>query len=172
MATNNSLNTYIVPTATYEVTQPSQPAFLVYLATDDDDKVGAGSYTYGDTDVNTTLTEIYDQNADFTVGASGGAVFTAPVDGRYLLTLKASANDLTTAQQYSSQIITSNRTYEMIEAMGFTGGQLTGNIEIIADMDATDTAKFWLAIPDSTGLFGDVVGNANMESCMSGCLLV
>jgi len=134
--TVNSVNTYIVPTVANEVTMPSQPAFLAYLANDDNDVTGNGTlYQLGTT--GNALTEIFDQNADFNVNGT----FTSPVTGRYYLTstiefLQAAAG--TTAQ---INIVTSNRTYTYEDGCD-TNVNTNGSIQLaaLADMDAADTA--------------------------------
>ncbi len=77
-------DTWIMTTAG-ERTMPLQPAFQAYLASTDSNITGDGtSFTLGDTDVGTALTSVYNIGGHFTLGASGGAFFTAPVDGIYL----------------------------------------------------------------------------------------
>lgn len=174
MTTVNSVNTYIVPTAANEVTMPSQPAFLGYLATDDLNVTGDGTvFILGDTDVGTALTEVFDQNADFVTGSSAGAVFTAPVTGRYflagaLLFLQAAAG--TTADIY---ITTSNRTYRRADGCD-TDANNNGSIEIatLADMDATDTATISGLVNGVGALTVDVDGSVSLISWFAGNLAV
>lgn len=75
MATNNSVNTYIVPTAANEVRMPSQPAFSAYNNTLRTNATGDGTlYTV------IFDGENFDQNSDYNTGTG---VFTAPITGRY-----------------------------------------------------------------------------------------
>ena len=77
MATNNSINTYEVPTAAGERTMPLQPAFVAYNDAIILNITGNGTpYTV------LYDTEVVDQNGDYddTTG-----VFTAPITGFYLL---------------------------------------------------------------------------------------
>lgn len=166
MTTNNSVNTYIVPTTNNEVTMPSQPAFLAYLATTDNNVTGAGGvYTLGS---GNALTEVYDQNSDFNTNGT----FTAPVTGKYLLTFQATIINLTQATSIQANIITSNRTYSSFRSCNATAGTLVLNIAVVADMDATDTATYTIIVTGEAGNIGDAYGVPQMRNCVSGCLLV
>ena len=108
-------DTFIM-TAAGENTKPLQPAFLAYLATEDVNVTGNNTiYFLGDTDIGNTLTEVFDQNGDFTPGASGGAIFTAPITGRYAFFLGIRANDVTSsATAWTMDFSTSNRRYDYV----------------------------------------------------------
>lgn len=135
--TVNAINTYIVPTAANEVTMPSQPAFLGRLSAADNNVTGNSTvYTLG---TNTAFTEIYDQNADFTLNP---ATFTAPVTGKYELSMNLRVTGGVADGLLTCQIVTSNRTIEghsiIIVALSGPGTQ----VSIVTDMDAADTATF------------------------------
>lgn len=134
--TVNAVNTYIVPSAANEVTMPSQPAFLGTLIGPDNNVTGNGTlYTIG---AAVAFTQIFDQNADFNTNGT----FTAPVTGRYLLIFKCRI--FSAAANISSyiQIVTSNRTYQN-HRMTTAAVQEHGlQVDVLADMDATDTAIY------------------------------
>ena len=115
------------------VTQPLQSAFLVF-STDSND------FPLNDTRLMTLDTEVFDQNGDV-----ASNVFTAPVTGRYNLSLSlyftAIASDSNYLEVY---LTTSNRTYYFIIDPGTfdqTGAYHTITASVLADMDASDTAS-------------------------------
>ena len=141
MTTVNSVNTYIVATATNEVTMPLQPAFGAYLGSDDTNVTGNGTvYTLG---TNVALTEVFDQNADFNVNGT----LTSPVTGRYFIECTM---DLTTPAGNEiggvHRIVTSNASYKIsMNPDTYTngsGGSYGLCIHHTVDMDAADTATF------------------------------
>jgi hypothetical protein len=92
--------------------------------------------------VNTTVpfgTEIFDQNSDF-----ASDTFTAPVTGKYQLSLQIRFNQLDVdGTFYEIKISTSNREYINIIDMRPADSDTpnyTSNFTILADMDAGDTA--------------------------------
>ena len=148
MVTNNSANTYIVPTANHEVTQPLQPAFLAYLASYDNNRTGTGTvYTLG---TNVAFTEVFDQNADFNTNGT----FTASVTGRYLLIYVIRVFGTNNNYSIYIEIVTSNRTYKF-NKFNVTGiGEVGVGFQTIADMDASDTVTFKVV---GTGIGSDIV---------------
>ena len=154
MATNNSANTYIVPTTDNEVTQPSQPAFLASLNANDANVTGAGAvYLVG---TNVALTEIFDQNADFNTNGT----FTAPVNGRYTFHCQVRFIALTAASTRGEIIlVTSNRSFYCETAnsgaMRANSNDLGMGQSFLMDMDAADTATMRAA---DNGEVGDIVG--------------
>lgn len=137
MATISPSYTYIVPTAANEVTMPFQPAFLGRLSGFDNDVTGDGTlYTLGGA---VPFTQIYDQNADFNTNGT----FTAPVTGKYLLTFKLRlvTGGLPTVSSYI-QIVTSNRTYQNHRMTTTVANQHGIQVDVLADMDAADTAIY------------------------------
>jgi len=92
--------------------------------------------------VDTTVpfgTEIFDQNSDF-----ASNTFTAPVTGKYQLSLQIRFNQLDVdGTFYEVKITTSNREYINIIDMRPADEDTpnyTSNFTILADMDASDTA--------------------------------
>ena len=89
-------------------------------------------------------TEIFDLNADFNTSTF---TFTAPVTGKYLLTFSATlANVDTNATLIAIYIDTSNRDYADSNTFGINGysadePRVEVSQTVVADMDASDTAK-------------------------------
>ena len=139
-----------------EMTNGSQPAFGANLGSQDANETGDGTAFYlGDTDVGTTLTEVFDQNSDFTPGASGGAYFTAPVSGRYYFNAVWTISGLTSSHTTANtRFYTSNKQFNCFG--GDYGAIATGTsilyvtIEAYADMDAMDTCKTRMFVDNGT----------------------
>ena len=144
------------------VTKPLQPAFLAKAGTQNNLAVGA----YVDIIYST---EIFDNNADYN---TGNYTFTAPVTGRYhfSFSLNLTAVDTAGMNYVWFQLDTSNRDYRLdimhsnladadLALHGFKG-------TVIADMDASDTAKIQFYQDGGTAQ-ADVDGN----SFFSGYLL-
>jgi len=108
-------NDTFIMTAAGERTMPLQPAFFAYQGTLDENVTGGGTvFILGDTDVGTTLTESYDQNGDFTPGASGGAYFTAPVTGIYRFDLTIHVTGVTSAMTQGTLSITDGTDFYLV----------------------------------------------------------
>ena len=114
------------------ITKPLQPAFLATPSTNQNDMSNSGNVTvvFGN--------EVYDQNSDF-----ASNTFTAPVDGKYFLSLSLYLLNLDSAAgYYQITIDTSNRDYFHLIDPNYSG-DLTYygvNMGVVADMDANDTA--------------------------------
>lgn len=169
MATNNSINTYVVPTSANEVTMPSQPAFLGVLSGADANVTGAGTgYTVG---TNVAFTEIFDQNTDFNTNGT----FTAPVTGRYLLSLSIQADNIAAGMnQGAMQLVTSNRTLYVnsespIACLNAGSSGIIFGGGFVSDMDAADTATCYIVI---NGGAGDTVDLGTAGTYFSGYLAV
>lgn len=147
-----------------EINFPLQPAFLGFLPSNDVDQTGnAGIYTLGTV---TALTEVFDQNGDFTTAG----VFTAPVTGKYYLSAQAYVTGETIATTITVNIVTSNRTYG---ASTFrTAGNLNQNygFSVLADMDASDTATVTIVCNGEAANTDDIVGGSNNATRFSGYL--
>ena len=117
------------------VTMPLQPAFSVNKGGTNQDNLAIGS------DVTITFdTERFDNNADFNLGANS---FTAPVTGKYMLSLSIRFNNVDSAAAYVlPMIITSNEVYRFIFDPDFGQDAAYWNVafSVLADMDASDTA--------------------------------
>jgi hypothetical protein len=171
-------NDTFVMSSAGERTMPLQPAFLAVLGSDDLNQTGDGTvFILGDTDVGTALTEIYDQNGDLTAGSSSGAVFTAPVTGRYHFEILVQITDIAAAHTTSQlRLITSNRTYDFANlspgAAKSNGNTYTLHGSTYADMDAADTATVTIAVFGGAKQI-DITGTAGgVEfTTFSGCLI-
>ena len=130
--------------ATGAVTKPLQPAFQVKLP-------GAQSNIA----VNSAVTilfanEAFDQNADFDTSTY---TFTAPITGKYQLNIMILVSNLDSASTYYQiQLITSNRSYYHTIDPDFGQDNVyhNQNINILADMDASDTAIVKILQPSGT----------------------
>jgi hypothetical protein len=170
MTTNNSVNTYIVPTTANEVTMPSQPAFLAFNSVQDNDVTGNGAqYTV------VFDTEIFDQNSDYNTGTG---TFTAPVTGRYQINWNVGISDLTAAMtSVLMRVPTSNRNYDGPQwnigtaRTASNSGDL--NMSFLCDMDAADTATFTIGVYNGGGNTADVQGtDTDPVTWVSGYLAV
>ena len=142
------------------ITKPLQPAFLAQPS-------GAQS----DLAVNTMVdiafaTERFDQNGDYST-----PTFTAPVTGKYLLRAGVRFADLDTASTYFIMyMLTSNRSYQSIISLDRFSNDvayLTRTLSVVADMDASDTAKVQVLFQVS----GSAQTDVDTDSFFSGCLL-
>ena len=157
-------NDTFIMTAAGERTMPLQSAFLAYANANLTNVTGDGTnYTV------VFNTEVFDQNSDF----DGTSTFTAPVTGRYHFIYNGEWDDIAAAHTNSyTQIVTSNRTYQAnnFDPGNFaSGGNLGYHQEVLADMDASDTAVFKTAVVGSTKVV-DLVGAATMNTMASGYL--
>jgi len=164
MTTANSVNTYIVPTATREVTMPLQPAFLAFLSAIDTNVTGASTeYTFG----TTALTEVYDQNADFNVNGT----FTAPVTGRYMVNASLTMAGCTIATFFNFKIVSSNRTYW--NQVNRAASALNQDLQIssFVDMDTADTFTITITAGGEAADTIDITGDATILFSFCSCSL-
>ena len=103
--------------------------------------------------INTEVTVVFDTEI-FDIGSNFASnTFTAPVTGKYFLGASLSLNAIDIdAAYYQLQLITSNRTYYSIMDPTQFAGDLSYwelYVDVIADMDATDTA--YIALYQSGG---------------------
>tara|TARA_X000001382_G_scaffold106190_1_gene81555 strand:+ start:1 stop:2064 length:2064 start_codon:yes stop_codon:yes gene_type:complete len=144
------------------VTMPKQSAFQARPTSQ------ISNVTDGSSQTLTMATEVFDQNADYD---HTNNTFTAPVTGKYLLTLMLRVQSVDTASQYFQTIIlTSNKEYQSI----FSSNVLSSDptywdtiVSVVADMDATDTAIPRVFIESSGAAQVDIA----TDSYFSGCLL-
>ena len=123
--------------STGAVTMPYQTAFLVRPSTSQTNFAPSANVTavWG--------SEIFDQNSDFSSNT-----FTAPVTGRYLLTVNLALRDVDSAASYiQSVLVTSNRGYELL----WSGNGLAQDVQYwyqsfsaFTDMDAGDTSYVYV----------------------------
>ena len=152
-----------------EINYPLQPAFSAYLDTTVSNVTGTGtSFTLGTT---TALTEIFDQNSDF---ATSGT-FTAPVTGRYLLSVTWRISGIVASTNGNINIVTSNRSYSAMTQnplnVQSSGSGWKPSSVVFADMDAADTATFTMSASGEAGDVIDVIGAANPTTFCYGYLV-
>ena len=167
-ATDNAFKLYNYATSSYAmivdatgaVTKPLQPAFLAKVASAQNN---LANY------VNVLIfgTEIFDQNADF--NPSNG-IFTAPVTGKYMLSTFIGLDQIppTGTGVLQLQIAASNRTVlAAFDPIVFdaVSTKYTFTQSLLVDMDAGDTAKIQVYMPESTSTI-----DINLESYFSGYL--
>jgi len=141
------------------VNMPLQPAFLARPA--------SAQTNFGADGNNDTVvfgTEVFDQNADF-----ASNTFTAPVTGKYQLSVNLYLTDLdSAANYYQATLITSNRSYFYAYDVSSTDSdpnRFTFQLTVLADMDANDTASVGVL---QSG--GTAQTDINVESFFSGFL--
>lgn len=113
-------------------------------------------------------TEVFDQGSDF----DGTSTFTAPVTGRYLLTVLVQVGGMTntTVDQRQIELVTSNDVYVSLQDEGdYNGSKTSQAIAVIADLDASDTATVRVTNTGDTG--GKIHDIAAGEAHFSGILL-
>ena len=158
---------HIVIDETGAVTKPLQPAFHVEATTNE-------NCTGGGTTVSPVAfsTERWDVNSDFSSNT-----FTAPVTGKYLLYTQISMGGVTTSMTTGQiSIVTSNRTHKRwfhpsnMEAQSGANG-MTINLNVVTDMDASDTATVTLTLSNGTDA-ADIFANiGDAYSYFGGMLL-
>jgi hypothetical protein len=141
------------------VTKPAQPSFQARPASQQSN-IATGSavgVVFG--------TEIFDQGADF-----ASNTFTAPVAGRYMLSVNLYLSSVdSAADYYSLALTTSNRHYESIidPDYGQDSVYLTITHSALADMDASDTAI--VTLTQNTGTAQTDIGTASYFSGYLAC---
>ena len=149
--TNNT--NHLIIDGNGHVTKPKQPAFSVT------------SNQMNNLAINNTTTiqfanEIFDQNADFN---HSNYTFTAPVTGKYMLNVNLRMDNVDIAHMYMYMILaTSNREYEwLLDISEYQNDldYLPFTINVLADMDASDTALVKMHIPNAGSAQSDVVGS-------------
>jgi len=165
--------TYWQMEGTGERTMPLQSAFFAYLGASVTNTTGNNNvWQLGTT---TTLTEIFDQNADFNVNGT----FTSPVTGKYNLDGGIRATAITAAMTSGYlQLITSNRTYTpnnvncaASRTVASFANYYSFAVSVLTDMDAADTATLAYNIFGGAGNTVTCVGAAAPDSFFSGSLI-
>jgi hypothetical protein len=136
------------------VTMPKQPAFSVTANQQNDLSINASN-------VIQFANEIFDLNADFN---TSNYTFTAPVTGKYMLNVNLRMDNVDRDHSYMYMILaTSNREYEWLVdvSVGYSSDPdyLPFTINVLADMDASDTAQVKMHIPNAGAAQSDVVGS-------------
>ena len=128
-----------------EVTMPLQPAFSAYLNSSQNDIAANNSFVTVNFD-----TEVFDQNADYNTSTY---TFTAPVTGKYQFNASVSLNNLDSSSNYAFiSVSTSNRSYYNYIGANHMDqdDRVLLPISILADLDASDTAKINILINTGT----------------------
>ena len=152
---------HMVFDANGHITKPLQPAFLVKPTSTQSDVSGSDNTIVLDN-------ELFDQNADFN---TSNYTFTAPVTGKYYLSLNLYVDQMPNdASYFEPKIVTSNRTYYGAtidnEAYDQTVSYLGLSFSLLVDMDVNDTAlcKF-------TQASGTASADINVVTTFSGHLV-
>jgi hypothetical protein len=127
------------------VTMPKQSAFSAYLSAAQNNIAANNSFV--DVQFNT---EVFDLNADYN---TSNYTFTAPVTGKYQFNAAISLSNLDSSSDYAFvTLTTSNRAYyNYIGANQMDADdRMLLPISILADLDASDTAKIRLGIYTGT----------------------
>ena len=166
MVTINSCNTELDVGAAGEVTRPVQPAFFAFLSATDNNRTGAGAtYIIGSF---VPFIERYDQGNNFT----SGGFFTAPVAGRYAFYITVYIENMTTVQEVTSIISSSNVTVWSVDRVVL--GQPSGgsNNAAIIDMDAGDICLPQVMAAGEAGNTCNIGGSSPSKVTFSGNLVV
>ena len=139
-----------------EVTKAAQPAFLVFPASNQNNiAINAA------TDI-VFATEVFDVGANF-----ASNTFTAPITGKYVMSFVMYLMNLDIdTQYYSFNLITSNRTYYNAFSPNFSADAEYQNFNFsgVLDMDASDTAKVSISIPNNGAAQADLYGDGSFFS--------
>jgi len=158
LSTNNTTAMNI--TGDGEITTPLQPAFLVKPA-GIQSNIGIND---GTAVVVTFDSEVYDIGGNFASNA-----FTAPVTGKYFLSLNLYLQSVDSAANFiAAYIYTSNRYYLYIvdPDFGQDAAYWTLGFSVVADMDANDTVNARFA-----QYTGTIQADVNTDSTFSGFLV-
>ena len=129
-----STSTALTIDANGHINLPTQCAFLAKPASNQTNLLDNETISFGN--------EVFDQNSDYN---NTTMVFTAPVSGKYFLSISVRIDDLDTATNFARcKLVTSNNTFD---ANIVDPGVLASDPEywnfqtaVLADMDASDTA--------------------------------
>jgi len=119
-----------------ERSMPLQPCFSAYVSAEVPDVTG-------DDTIYTIIfdTERIDTTNDYN---NSNGIFTAPITGRYFLSMQQEYRNANAHIYFNTTITTSNRTWEVHEewpgGVPATNTDLTYTVTVIADMDLGDTA--------------------------------
>jgi len=143
------------------ITKPNQPAFQVRKSADQSNVSASDGVVTVSFD-----TEVFDVNSDF-----ASNTFTAPVTGKYFLSINVYLGQIDTAASYILiGIRTSNRDYYRILDPNFSAdvNYYGMNFSVLADLDASDTAFIWWQSNGGTAQVDIIAANGTQ---FQGCLL-
>ena len=160
----SSSTAFMTIDANGHITKPLQPAFLVRKGSDSNNiSTGTGVSVVFDT-------ETFDQNGDFN---NSTGVFTAPVTGRYQLNVHVYVQQIPVDTSYFYiQLNTSNNAIlDIIDPAAYDQEMTyyTFSINILADMDASDTASVIVYQQGGTQQV-DIDGSNEINTSFSGFL--
>lgn len=142
----------------------TQPAFLVMLSATASNVTGDGTaYTVA------WDSETFDQASNYSSN-----VFTAPVGGRYQLSVFIQLEGVAAGHdRISLLIVTSNRTYflDWGDVAPDVNGRVGMVMTVLADMDANDTAAVQAGVSGSTKVVDVLGGTSTVSSQYSGYLV-
>lgn len=153
---------------------PTQPAFSAWQNGNQTNATGAGTeYFLGTT---TDLTEIFDQNSNFTHTTG---VFESPVNGIYFLSTTIFVSSITAAMTTGQTFFrTSNRIYLGSNLNCAAARTVAGSADtyqfmctVLADMDVGDTATSSVNITGGAGNTATINGSTNAVTMFCGQLL-
>jgi hypothetical protein len=147
--------------STGTVLMPNQPSFQVRKSADQSNVSASDSVITVSFD-----TEVFDVNSDF-----ASNTFTAPVTGKYFLSINVYLAQIDTAAGYILiGIRTSNRDYYRIFDPNFSAdvNYYGMNFSVLADLDASDTAFIWWQSNGGTAQVDIIAANGTQ---FQGCLL-
>ena len=157
----------VIVTDNGEMTNASQPSFLGVLNATDSNVTGNGTtYSLG---TNTAMTEIFDQNGDYDPGGAGAATFTAPVTGRYFISMHVRYNSTTGGNDMIENMVTSNRTYQDRYNPPSLATQ-SRLLSAVCDMDAADTCT-WEVFMNGVGADTVDLISSNTQTNVCGALI-
>lgn len=163
-------NDHFAMSADGERTLPLNPCFYAVLGSDESNVTGSGTaHTLG---TSTAFTSVYDQGSN--LSSLNPVTFTAPITGRYALTVNCgfSGVDTATATSTRTVIVTSNRNHTIFTGYSPDVDSLGTNVSMVVDMDASDTATFTGTVFGQVGDTADIEGvAADGFTGVSGCLV-
>jgi hypothetical protein len=151
-------NDKLIIDSTGAVSMPLQPAVYA-TGSNDPNNTGAGSES------TITFTERFDQNADF----NGTTTFTAPVTGRYQFNVSATMGGITCSMtcgnlQLKIANLTQRHHVHAFNSFPPTQQVYTQAINVLADMDASDTATATITISNGGGNTADIENGSTFFS--------
>ena len=158
---HDGTNTFMIVDGLGHVTKPLQPSFQVRKSADQSNVSASDSVVTVSFD-----TEVFDVNSNF-----ASNTFTAPVTGKYFLSINAYLGQIDTDAGYILiGIRTSNRDYYRLVDPNFSAdlNYYGMNFSVLADLDASDTAFIWWQSNGGTAQVDILAANGTQ---FQGCLL-
>jgi hypothetical protein len=151
----NSGSTGIAISSAGQVNMAAQPSFGAVSRTAQSNCTGNNTLATINFD-----TELWDIGGNF-----ASHIFTAPVTGKYLLRTQVQVNAVTTsASAINCMLLTSNRNWHIFQSPGIVTSQFTCVAAVVADMDASDTARVQLRINGEGSDIVDIQADAGQPS--------